>query len=422
MRKGLFVLVTIALAMSVVGLDCARVESAEPIIIGAPIPRASTYGQNCERSMILATEEINAAGGIKLGGVMHPIKLEIVDTRDEEPGVPTSEVLLSMEKLVLDKGAKILAGGPVMSEVCLAALDFYPKYKVLGLVSAGCWTPGWHKKTAKDMADYRYAFKPSGNAAYWLKIIIPLLKDIKDKYGFDKMYVTIGDAAHAQASRRIVKGAATKQGWNIVGDEVHPLATMDYSMLLRDVKKTKAQLLFIWDHTPESLTMIKQWYDYKVPALALGFVGPTDDPAMWKQTRGKVAYLVEWGGEAGDLPGQDITPLTRHFFESFKKRWGMEPRGAIHVPSYSVVYLIKDAIERADSQDPEDLIPVIEETDMITPGGRMRFDKSNHQAIYGFDPKEELVGQALQWQDGKRVTVWPPKIATGELKLPPWMK
>jgi len=422
MRKGLLVLAAIALALSVVGLDCARVESAEPIIIGAPIPRASTYGQNCERSMILAVEEINAAGGIKLGGVMRPIKLEIVDTRDQEPGVPTSEVLLAMEKLVLDKGAKILAGGPVMSEVCLAALDFYPKYKVLGLLSAGCWTPGWHKKTAKNIANYKYAFKPSGHAIYWIKTIVPMLKSIKEKHGFDKMYITICEAAHAKGAARAVKGAAIKQGWNIVGEEVHPLATTDYSMLLRDVRKSKAQVLFIWDHTPESLTLVKQWYDYKVPALAMGFVGPTDDPAMWKQTRGKVAYLVEWGGEGGSLPGQNITPLTKPFFEAFKKRWGMEPRGAVHVPSYSVVYLIKDAIERAGTLDPEALITAIEDADMITPGGRMRFDKTNHQAIYGSDPKEVLVGQALQWQDGERVTVWPPKIATGGLKLPPWMK
>ena len=70
--------------------------------------------------MILATEQVNAAGGVKLGGVMRPLKLEIIDTRDQEPGVPTSEVLLAMEKLVLDKGAKILAGGPIMSEGCLA--------------------------------------------------------------------------------------------------------------------------------------------------------------------------------------------------------------------------------------------------------------------------------------------------------------
>ena len=422
MRKGILVLATVALAVFLVGMDCVKVESAEPIIIGAPIPRASTYGQNCERSMILATEEINAAGGIKLGGVMRPIKLEIVDTRDQEPGVPTSEVLLAMEKLVLDKGAKILAGGPIMSEVCLAALDLYPKYKVLGLISAGCWTPGWHKKTAKKIETYKFAFKPSGNVVFWLKDIINLLQYVKDTHGFNKLYVTIAEAAHCKAAARIVKKAAVKQGWTVVGDEVHPLATTDYSMMLRDVKKSGAQVLFIWDHTPESLTMIKQWHDYKVPAAPIGFVGPTDDPDMWKQTRGKVAYLVEWGGEGGTLPDQQITRLTKPFFEAYKKRWGVEPRGTANVPSYSVVYLIKDAIERAGTLDPEALINVIEETDIITPGGRLRFDKTNHQAIYGDDPKQTLVGQALQWQNGKRVTIWPLKIATGEFKLPPWMK
>jgi hypothetical protein len=55
-------------------------------------------------------------------------------------------------------------------------------------------------------------------------------------------------------------------------------------------------------------------------------------------------------------------------------------------------------------------------------GGRLRFDKSNHQAIYGTNPKETLMGQLLQWQDGKRVCIWPPQIASGEYKLPPWMK
>ena len=422
MRKGILVLATIALAFTMVGMDVAKVNSAEPIIIGAPIPRASTYGQNCERSMILATEEINAAGGIKLGGVMRPIKLEIVDTRDQEPGVPTSEVLLAMEKLVLDKGAKILAGGPIMSEVCLAALDLYPKYKVLGLISAGCWTPGWHMKTAKDIETYKFAFKPSGNVVFWLNDLVNLLQYVKDTHGFNKLYVTIAEAAHCKAAAQIVKKAATGQGWTVVGDEVHPLATTDYSMMLRDVKKSGAQVLFIWDHTPESLTMIKQWYDYKVPAAPIGFVGPTDDPDMWKQTRGKVAYLVEWGGEGGTLRGQQITPLTKPFFDAYTKRWGVVPRGTANVPSYSVVYLIKDAIERAGTMEPEALITAIEETDMITPGGRLRFDKKNHQAIYGDDPKETLVGQALQWQDGKRVTIWPPKIATGEYKLPPWMK
>lgn len=424
MKKRALVLVILTLAVLMVGssFDCATVESADPIIIGAPIPRASTYGQNCERSMILATEEINARGGIKLGGQMRPIKLEIVDTRDQEPGVPTAEVLLAMEKLILDKKVKILAGGPCMSEVCLAALDLYPKYKVLGLVSVGCWTPGWHKKSAKNIEHYRYSFKPSGHVIYWIKDIVGLLKHIKETHGFNKMYITVAEAAHCKAAAGAVKKGAVGLGWTIVGEEVHPLATTDFSMLLRDVKKSGAQVLFIWDHTPESLSLIKQWHDYKVPVSAIGFVGPTDDPAMWKQTRGKVAYLVEWGGEGGTLPGQEITPLTKPFFNAYKKRWGVEPRGTGNVPSYTVLYLIKDAIERAGTLDVEALVTAIENTDMVTAGGRLRFDKTNHQAIYGTDPKETLLGQQLQWQDGKRVCIWPPKIAVGEYKLPPWMK
>ena len=424
MKKGHLAVITLALSILVVGFgfDCATVESAEPIIIGAPIPRASTYGQNCERSMILATEEINAAGGIKLEGQNRPIQLEIVDTRDEEPGVPTSESLLAMEKLILSKNAKILSGGPVMSEVCMAALDLYPRHKVLGLLTSGCWTPGWHKKTAKNIGHYRYAFKPSGHVVYWIKDIVGLLKYIKEKHGFNKMYITNAEASHCKAAAAAVKKGATGLGWKVVGEEVHPLATTDFSMMLRDVKKSGAEVLFIWDHTPESLTMIKQWHDYKVPVAVIGFVGPTDDPVMWEQTNGKVSHLVEWGGEAGTLPGEEITPLTKNFFNSFIKRWGEEPRGTGNVPSYTAPYLIKDAIERAGTLDIESLITAVENTDMITAGGRLRFDKTSHQAIYGNDPKKTLLGHQMQWQDGKRVCIWPPKIAVGEFQLPPWIK
>jgi branched-chain amino acid transport system substrate-binding protein len=353
---------------------------------------------------------------------MRPIKLEIVDTRDEEPGVPTSEVLLSIEKLILDKKVKILAGGPTMSECCLAALDLFPRYKVLSVVNIGCWTPGWHAKTGKDIANYKYSFRLSGNVAYWIPNIVTMLRNVKEKYGFNKMYITVAEAAHAKAAAGLVEKGAVADGWTIVGKEVHPLATTDFSMMLRDVRKSGAQVLFIWDHTPEALAMINQWQDMKVPAAAIGFVGPTEDPVMWKQTGGKIAYLVEFAGEGGTLAGQEITSLTKPFFNAFKKRWGDEPRGTGNVPSYTVLYMLKDAIERAGTLDVDGLVSAIEQTDMMTAGGRLRFDKTNHQAVYGANPKETLMAQLLQWQDGKRVCIWPSEIASGGFKLPPWVK
>jgi branched-chain amino acid transport system substrate-binding protein len=114
--------------------------------------------------------------------------------------------------------------------------------------------------------------------------------------------------------------------------------------------------------------------------------------------------------------------LTEPYFNAFKKRWGDEPRGTGNVPSYSVLYMLKEAIERTGSLDVDTLVSAIEQTDMVTAGGRLKFDKTNHQAIYGINPKEMLVGQLLQWQDGKRVCIWPKEIASGEYKLPPWVK
>jgi len=104
-------------------------QKGKPIVVGAPIPRASAYGQNGERGMILATEEINAAGGVKVGNEMRPFQLELIDTRDEEPGVPTSEVLLSLEKLILQKKVDMIAGGPCMSNAAWLPLIFTPSTK-----------------------------------------------------------------------------------------------------------------------------------------------------------------------------------------------------------------------------------------------------------------------------------------------------
>ena len=96
-------IITLIIAIVLIGafgvVNANAKKQGKPIIVGAPVPRASAYGQNGERGMTLAAEEINAAGGVNVGGVMRPLKLEIIDSRDEEPGVPTSEVLLAIEKL-----------------------------------------------------------------------------------------------------------------------------------------------------------------------------------------------------------------------------------------------------------------------------------------------------------------------------------
>lgn len=395
------------------------IEKGDPIVVGAPVPRASAYGQNGERGLVLAAEEINAAGGIKLNGKMCPIDLEIIDSRDEEPGVPTSSVLLSIEKLILQKKADVIAGGPCMSECGMAALDLYSRYKVVDVVSIGCYTPSWDKKVGSDLDKYKYSFRESGSVKWYIKEALDLLTQIREEYGYNKLFISIDDSLMCRKAAGIVKKLATKTGWEIVGEDKHPIGTTDYSAALSDCKKSGAQVMFIWAYSPETAILLKQWADMEVPALPIGFIGAAEDPGFWKATNGKCEYTVVTLSETGNVP-TNATPKAMKFYNAFKKRWGVPPRSTGCVSAYESLYVLKDAIERANSLEDDALIKALEETNLPAVRGTIRFDK-NHQIIYGYDPSNSVLGCWVQWQDGKRVQIFPEAAAMGKLKMPPWL-
>ena len=91
-------------------------------------------------------------------------------------------------------------------------------------------------------------------------------------------------------------------------------------------------------------------------------------------------------------------------------------------PAYASVYLIKEAIEKAGSLDPDAIVAALEQADEPGVMGRIKFSKG-HQVIYGDDPEKEALGCFFQWtDDGKRVVVYPESIAEAKIALPSWMK
>jgi branched-chain amino acid transport system substrate-binding protein len=423
-RKLLWTLIIITGVLMVIGVsgmgDAAAAKEGKPIIVGAPVPRASAYGQNGERGLIMAVEEVNAAGGVNVSGVMRPIQLEIIDSRDEEPGVPTSEVLLAIEKLILQKKAQVIIGGPCMSECSIAAMDLFARYKTVDIVSIGTYTPTWDAKVAKDREKYKHSFRESGSVKWYIKEAIDLMKKIKSDFGFNKLFVSIDDSLMCRTAAGIVEKLAVKTGWEIVGHDKHPIGTTDYSAALSDCKRSEAHLLFMWAYSPETSILLKQWADMEVPALPVGFIGAAEDPGFWEATNAKCAYTTVTLSETGCVP-TNATPLAMIFYNSFKKRWDVEPRSTGCVSAYESVYVLKDAIERAGSLDRLALIAALEKTNLPAVRGTIRFDQ-NHQIVYGYDPKTSVLGCWIQWQDGKRVQVFPEVAATGTIKMPPWLK
>ncbi len=120
----------------------------KPIVLGAPLATAFLYGWDAERGIKLAADEINAAGGVAVGGKKRPFKVEVIDTRDLEPGVPVADALLAVEKLILEKKADFIVGGPVRSEAALAAMDLLNKHKKISILTTGVLTPAYSKRVA----------------------------------------------------------------------------------------------------------------------------------------------------------------------------------------------------------------------------------------------------------------------------------
>lgn len=397
-------------------------DSAEPpVVIGAPLSTAFLYGWDAERGIELAVEEINAAGGVSVGGKKRPFKVEVIDTRDLEPGVPVSEALMGLEKLILEKKADFIIGGPVRSEAAMAAMDLLNKYKKVSILTTGVLTPAYTAKIAKNYDKYKYCFRNTSHVGVMTDELVTLFEDMKKSHGFSRAYIMVQDVAHARGGGEALAKALTAKGWTILDTKIYPTGTGDYSVGLLDAGKKNAEVLFLWMDMPESAILLKQWADMKLKSIPVGFVNAAEQPGFYKATGGKGEYLIVNLVNGGNAPA-NITPWTMKFVDAYKKKWGLEPEGYGTSSSYMAVYQLKDAIEKAGKTDSDAVITALENGDIMGVYGRMRFDKKNHQIIPSYDPKEGAVTGVIQWQKDKRVQVFPPKVAAGKVQLPPWMK
>ena len=396
--------------------------SQKPVTIGAPLSTAFLYGWDAEKGIKLAIKEINDAGGVNVGGKKRPFAVEVIDTRDLEPGVPVSDALMAVEKLILEKKVNFIVGGPVRSEAALAAMDIEGKYKIVSIVTTGVLTPAYSKRVSEEYNKLKYCFRIHGEAVELVKEIMACFAELKEKYGLTKVFIMVQDVSHARGGGDVLGKVAAKAGWTIDGTEVYPTGTTDYSMGLLKAKQAGSQILNIWMDMPESSILLKQWYELKIPALPFGStLAAAEQPGFWKATDGKGEYTLCNVVNAGNAPS-NATPWTMKFYNAYTKMWGIEPEGLGSSSSYMAVYVLKDAIERANSLNSDKVVAALEKTDMMGVYGRIRFDPKTHQVIPALDPKEGAVGSIIQWQAGKRIVVFPKSIATGDIELPPWMK
>ena len=397
--------------------------AAEPILVGVPSSLTAIEGKEALKAVEMAVDEINAKGGVKVGNDKRPIKIESIDIRDASPGVPVSEALLGIEKIITEKKVNAILVGPFRSEALLAAMDLFSKYKVpmLGTIAM---SPKSEEKVKQDPEKYKYCFRVCLNAKYLVGYLAQTLGFLNKEFGLQKVFDMHQDVAWARATAGgTTKVATGKFGCVSVGSEKYPTGASDFSAGLIKARTQGAQVILPIFDMPQSGILLKQWQSMKIPALVFGFISPMTGPGAWKTFDGKIGGLMNCNYELGSGIATEKYPPSKKFYDAYKKKFGAPVEsGHGPAPSYDSVYILAEAIERAGSLDPDKVVAELKKTDRKGVIGRTKFDEGN-QVIYGDDPTKTAAGCVFQWtDDGKQKIVWPASLAEGKIKLPDWLK
>jgi branched-chain amino acid transport system substrate-binding protein len=397
--------------------------AADPIVIGIPTSLGFLEGKESHKAVQMAVSEINAKGGVNVGGQKRLLEVAAIDIRDAAPGVPVPEALLGIEKNILEKKPVAIVVGPFRSEALIASMDLLAKYKT-PLIGTVAMSPASEAKVKQEPDKYKYVFRNCLNAVYLVKYLAGTMAAVNQQFGFTKVYVMHQDVAWARATADLVKkNYFDTAGWEVIEQEAYPTGTSDFSSGLMKAKSKGAQVILPIFDMPQSGTLVKQWKSMNVPALMAGFISPLAGTDAWKTFDGKIGGAINCVFEMGSAIASDKIPKSVEFYNNYKKLYGKEIQaGHGPAPAYDSVYILAEAIERAGSVDPDALVAQLQKTDRMGVMGRVKFDAGN-QAVYGFDPKETAVAAVFQWtEDGKRKIVFPDSLAEAKIQLPKGLK
>lgn len=420
MNKGVVLLLgllTVALGLTACGGGGGG--SEEQVKIGVVGPMSFVQGEHHWYGAKMAADEINAAGGIKVGDKTLKIKLVKVDTNEMNS---VQDAASAAEKALTVDDVDYLVGG-FRSEAVLAMQEIAMDNKTLFL-GAGASDPELCDRVKEDYDRFKYWFRVTPvNSNDLGRLDFLLLKmvgdQMKQELGIAKPKVAIlaEKASWADAIVDKGKGMLALLGMESVGEwRPSPTAT-DVSAELSAIERSGAQIIFTSFSGPVGIPYARRWGELKIPAASVGINVEAQKQGFWDATGGKGDYEMTLNTYAA----VKMSPRTIPFVEKFVKETGELP--TYNAGTYEAVYLLKEAIEKAGAVESEKLIPVLEDMQYETPSGKIVFTET-HDVTWG---PGFVTGIGVQWQNGDVKCVWPLNwegvTYEGAVKyqIPPWV-
>ena len=395
-----------------------RAFSIKEMVIGVATSLTTLEGKESLMAAQLAVEELNRSGKVRLNGKQIRLKIETIDLESSNPQVKVEDSLMRLETFLSAHAVKAVVVGPFRSELLLPAMDTIARRRI-PMIGTIAMTPAMESKVMKDRA-YRYLFRTGLDTRYLADTLIESMRFLNRRFGFRRVYLMIQDVAWARSTASLmIKLYFERAGWKILGIRHYPYQTTDFSDGLEEATRNGAQVILPIFDTPYSGQLAMQWKSRQTPGLLCGFISPMSGPGAWTRYHGQIEGALNMIFELGNIPSRSFLPAA-DFYQAFKTRYGQEVEaGHGPAPAYEAVYLLAQAIHESGSLDADRLVTALERSNRMGAMGRLQFNRG-HQVIFGTNPQETAVACLIQWNHaGKRVIVYPPSLAEGQVVLPP---
>jgi branched-chain amino acid transport system substrate-binding protein len=350
-----------SLPVGLLGLSLAATYASaqETIKIGVIQPLTGSVAYNGTTDVNgskLAADEINAKGGV-LGK-----KIELIV---EDGQCKPADTVNAAEKLIQRNKVVALAGA-FCSSATLAAMPVAQNYKiplVTGVSSAASLTEKgnqWFFRATETDALLAKAFA---------KILFNELKLRKVAYiGVNDDFGRGGVAEFEKQMQAL--GATT------VMKEYFEHGTSDFYTLLTKLKASGADGAFVAAETQDGSIFVKQKAELGIQTKVFG-VGSWATSDFIKLTGASSEGIYAAVPYASTM----TSPRNTVFVDAYTQRYKEAP-GKYSAAGYNVINILAQAIDRANSTDPEKLREALTKTSYDGPNGHFQFDSTGQ--AYGF--------------------------------------
>ena len=394
-KRGSVLAVT-AFAVALAGASAGAFAAEKTLKVGAPLPLTgplSPEGLKQKEGYDLWAEQVNKAGGIKVGGDNYKIQVVYADYQSNTPrAVQIAEKLITVDKVGF-------LFSPFGSGATKAASAVSEKYGIPTIAA-----------TASSKAVYNQGYKYLfGTFTPNSTLTTPMTELVKAKMPKVKRVAILArNDLFPLAIANVMRGSAKKGGLEVVAFEKYSIGTLDHASTLTKLRATKPDWVFATGYINDLILIRKQMRDVglKVPVVTM-IAGPAYKE--FTEALGKQAENVTsaaWWHPAVRYTGP-VFGSTAKYNELFQAKYKKVPDYA-QASSSAAGVILQLAIQKAGSIDPKKVRDALASLDAKTFFGPIKFGADGQ--ITSLDPP------VFQIQGGKPVVVLPAAIKQSDLK------